>query len=61
MRLGSLKFRGQKLIIHIKIFENIRAYVGSRIFHEHPNLDKPEPKKSSDPLAKITRKLEIRI
>jgi len=26
-----------------------------------PNLDKPEPKKISDSLAKITRKSEIRI
>ncbi|SLM27463.1 hypothetical protein MTBBW1_1010011 [Desulfamplus magnetovallimortis] len=29
--------------------------------HNTPNLDKPEPKKFSDSLAKIARKSEIRI
>gem|GEM_PF-6920167 len=33
--------------------ENMKIY--------NPNLDKPEPKRIFDPLAKITRKSEIEI
>ena len=44
------------LIIPVAILKKWASYL--RLI---PNLDKPEPKRFSDSLAKITRKSEIRI